>query len=499
MTSRRFGSLLVFLPLALAAQSLQERTVPLSNWAAPRHLPRSRVQAQQRVATPKFQLSGGISSDVLVFVPLAPCRLADTRPSSGHTALGSTPLAANTPRNLPIAGACSVPTGGIAEAYSLDVTVVPVAPTDGGYLLAYPNPETPVPVNTVASMTWNPSASYQSNAVITAASSDGSVNIVVNNPSDVVVDINGYYAAPSNSGEDTALGTGALATNAGDDNTAFGFLALNASTGSLNTAIGDAALSTATTGSGNVAVGDEAILSGNGNDNTALGTQALQSGTGSNNIAVGYQAGLSLTAGSNNIMIGSEGTSSDAGAIRIGDSQTSTYVAGIFGTNVINGVPVYVNSTGLLGTSSIMIDVSPRSAVGDIQGMGDATNGLMRLRPVTFHPKSPNPDGSKPLLYGLIAEEVAGVYPEFVARGKDGQLEAAQFSKLPILLLNELQKEYWQIQEQSLQIQALQRLEQSNLLQRERIQRLEARLAALEAQLSTNATAPATPGEGHNH
>jgi polyhydroxyalkanoate synthesis regulator phasin len=124
---------------------------------------------------------------------------------------------------------------------------------------------------------------------------------------------------------------------------------------------------------------------------------------------------------------------------------------------------------------------------------------LMRLRPVTFHPRSPNPDGSKPLQYGLIAEEVAGVYPEFVARGKDGQLEAAQFSKLPILLLNELQKQYRQIQEQSLQIQALQRLEQSNLLQRERIQRLEARLAALEAQLSTNATAPATPGEGHNH
>ena len=68
-----------------------------------------------------------------------------------------------------------------------------------------------------------------------------------------------------------------------------------------------------------------------------------------------------------------------------------------------------------------------------------------------------------------------------------------------MMLLNELQKQYQQIQEQSLQIQALQRLEQSNLLQRELIQRLEARLAALEAQLSTNATAPVTPDEGHNH
>jgi hypothetical protein len=499
MTSRRFGSLLALLPLALAAQSLQERTAPLTNWPAPRHLQRSQVQAQQRVATPKFQQSGGITNDVLTFVPMAPCRLADTRPSSGHTALGSTPLAANTPRNLPIAGACSVPTGAIAEAYSLDVTVVPVAPTGGGYLLVYPNPETPVPVNTVASMTWNPAASYQSNAVISAASSDGSVNIVVNSPSDVVVDINGFYAAPSNASEDTALGSGALATNSGSNNTAFGYQALNANTGGLNTAIGDSALFMATSGSGNVAVGDEAILSGNGSDNTALGTQALQNVTGSDNIAVGYKAGANLTAGDNNIMIGNQGVSSDAGAIRIGDSQTSTYVAGIFGTSVINGVPVYTNSTGLLGTSTVMIDVSPRSAVGDIQGMGGASEGLMRLRPVTFHPRSPNPDGSKPLQYGLIAEEVAGVYPEFVARGKDGELEAAQFSKLPILLLNELQKQYRQIQEQSLQIQALQKLEQDNLLQRELIQKLEGRLAALEAQLSTNATAPVTAEEGHNH
>jgi hypothetical protein len=76
---------------------------------------------------------------------------------------------------------------------------------------------------TVASLTWNPAASFQTNAVITAASSDGSVNIVVDFPTDVVVDINGYYAAPTNAGGDTALGTGALAGEDGSTyNTAFG-------------------------------------------------------------------------------------------------------------------------------------------------------------------------------------------------------------------------------------------------------------------------------------
>jgi hypothetical protein len=41
--------------------------------------------------------------------------------------------------------------------------------------------------------------------------------------------------------------------------------------------------------------------------------------------------------------------------------------------------------------------------------MGDASSGLLRLRPVTFRYKKPFNDGSKPIQYGLIAEEVAEV------------------------------------------------------------------------------------------
>ena len=40
----------------------------------------------------------------------------------------------------------------------------------------------------------------------------------------------------------------------------------------------------------------------------------------------------------------------------------------------------------------------------------------MRLRPVTYHYKQPYADGSRPLDYGLIAEEVADVYPDLVVR-----------------------------------------------------------------------------------
>jgi len=53
--------------------------------------------------------------------------------------------------------------------------------------------------------------------------------------------------------------------------------------------------------------------------------------------------------------------------------------------------------------------------------MADTSSGLMRLRPVTFRYKKPYNDGSQSRQYGLIAEEVAEVYPDLVAHSSDGQ------------------------------------------------------------------------------
>ena len=46
----------------------------------------------------------------------------------------------------------------------------------------------------------------------------------------------------------------------------------------------------------------------------------------------------------------------------------------------------------------------------------------------------------EPIQYGLIAEEVAEVYPELVVNGKDGQPETVRYYKLDAMLLNEVQK-----------------------------------------------------------
>jgi hypothetical protein len=250
-----------------------------------------------------------------------------------------------------------------------------------------------------------------------------------------------------------------------------------------NTAIGSSALQNPT-GSENTAVGYEALALAGGQSNTAVGMQALANlVSGPANIAIGWGAGYNLTAGGYNIMIGSQGTSGDTQTIRIGTpgAETSTYIAGISGIGVSSGTTVVVNGNGQLGVES-----SSRRYKEDIQDMGDTSTGLLRLRPVTFHYKKPDSDGSKPLEYGLIAEEVADVYPELVVRGMNGQVESIQYQKLPAMLLNELQKQYQQIQSQSGQIEALQKLEQTNLFQREQIQKLETRLAALEAQLASS-------------
>ena len=74
--------------------------------------------------------------------------------------------------------------------------------------------------------------------------------------------------------------------------------------------------------------------------------------------------------------------------------------------------------------------------------MDDSTNALMKLRPVTFFYKSQYDDGSHTLQYGLIAEEVAEVYPDLVAYDKDGQPYTVKYQYLAPMLLNELQKQH---------------------------------------------------------
>jgi len=135
----------------------------------------------------------------------------------------------------------------------------------------------------------------------------------------------------------TANGSGALGNAGGSDNTADGFDALgNNTSGSYNTANGVMALYgyssnpfAIVSASSNTADGFDALYSNlTGNNNTANGVMALYNNTsGANNIALGYQAGYNIT-GNNNIDIGNAGVVGESGIIRIGNQQTTAFIAG---------------------------------------------------------------------------------------------------------------------------------------------------------------------------
>ncbi len=277
----------------------------------------------------------------------------------------------------------------------------------------------------------------------------------------------GFGALQDNvTGEDnTAVGTSALANSTAPSggNTAVGSSALfGLTTGFWNTAVGDVALNRLTTGGSNVGVGRFALFfNESGSGNTAIGDSAGYNQLGSGNVAIGNAAGQNVTNGSNNIHISNFGLSGDNGAIKIGTAgvQTTAFVAGISGVNIGTGAAVQVSAAGQLG-----IVVSSRRFKHDIQDMGEVSSRLFELRPVTFRYNQPLADGSMPRDLGLIAEEVAEVFPELALYDAEGRIESVAYQKLPVLLLNELQKQQATIDAQAAAIAAL-----------------NARLAALEA------------------
>jgi hypothetical protein len=547
--SGRALSLLVVLPLLLTAQRAQENVIPLKNWATPLYWQAN--QAEREAAgkpAPQFQLStNAVSTEALTFVAITPCRLVDTRGSgggfNGDTPFSGPSIPGSGTATFPVQSSSEAtddttpaPCGVIpstAQAYSFNLTVIPKT-TGGevGYVTLWPVGSTQ-PV--VATLNDRQGSIVNNAAIVAAGTPSGGVNVYNNGPTpiDVVIDMNGFFTAPTDPNGDTAIGAGTLASNAGADNTAVGanalqdnatggfntasgfdamqfnaggnnntasgyqalqenttganntvsgyFAMLSNTIGRSNTASGFQALAVNTTGSYNIAVGFQAMLPNTtGSNNTGIGLDALDNTTGSFNIGIGNYAGAVAPNGnSNSIYLGSQGSGSDvSGTIQIGTQATETggtiqigtqgtqtggtYIAGIYGATAASGAEVYVTSSGQLGTV-----LSSGRFKEQITDMGDSSSKLLQLRPVNFFYKPEFDDGSHLLQYGLIAEEVAKVYPEMVAYGNDGQVLTIKYQLLAPMLLNELQKQAEQ-----------------NRQQDEKIRSLEDRLAAIEVVLS---------------
>ncbi len=130
----------------------------------------------------------GANAAPLQFITVTPCRVVDTRGPNGQ--FGGPALQGQATRSFAIPqGSCHIPA--TAAAYSLNVTLVPQGPV--GYLSIWPTGEDQPLVSTMNS----PDARNKANAAIVPAGYQGAVSLFVTNTTNVLLDIDGYYAPPS--------------------------------------------------------------------------------------------------------------------------------------------------------------------------------------------------------------------------------------------------------------------------------------------------------------
>ena len=287
---------------------------------------------------------------------------------------------------------------------------------------------------------------------------NGSINFMLSSQSKFQVRADGDVNIPGNIYKGQFMFLRA-ASSGSAHSIGLGERALNNSVGIANIAIGsDAIGGPGSGGARNLGIGNTTLYQNAGTGNVALGYSTLASSSGSYTIAIGDQAGSSrFGLNDYDIYIGASVGASGAaetGTIRLGGTSNYTrfFAGGIRGvtTGTANAVAVVIDGNGQLGTVN-----SSRRFKEDIRDMGDMSSGLMRLRPVTYRYIQAYADGSKPIDYGLIAEEVAEVYPDLVVKTADGQVETVQYQKVNAMLLNEVQKQHRQIEAQQREIEAL--------------------------------------------
>jgi hypothetical protein len=104
--------------------------------------------------------------------------------------------------------------------------------------------------------------------------------------------------------------------------------------------------------------------------------------------------------------------------------------------------------------------------------MEKASEAILALQPVTFRYKK-ELDSSGIRQFGLVAEEVAKVDPDLVAKDEEGQPYTLRYEAVNAMLLNEFLKEHGKVEAQSAEIGS----------QRSKIAALESTVSQLQSAL----------------
>jgi hypothetical protein len=78
--------------------------------------------------------------------------------------------------------------------------------------------------------------------------------------------------------------------------------------------------------------------------------------------------------------------------------------------------------------------------------MEGASEVIFKLKPVSFRYK-PAIEPTRPLGFGLIAEDVEKISPDLVTRDSDGEANSVRYDAINAMLLNEFLKEHTRVQQ----------------------------------------------------
>jgi trimeric autotransporter adhesin len=112
--------------------------------------------------------------------------------------------------------------------------------------------------------------------------------------------------------------------------------------------------------------------------------------------------------------------------------------------------------------------------------MEQASESILKLKPVTFHYKDRDNKNDKTSQFGLIAEDVEQINRDLVIYGKDGKVLSVRYDAVDVMLLNEFLKEHKKVEEQQASIADL---KSTVALQQKEMQVLTAQLKEQAAQI----------------
>jgi hypothetical protein len=453
-------AILTLLPSMLTAQMRPSQDpVVLKHWTAPLYWQLSESERNAAGLTPHAQTP----ANSLVFVGMTPCRVVDTRSGLGFPgAFGPPSLAAGASRTFPIqlSATCTIPS--IAQAYSFNITVVPSSPT--GFITAYPTGQ-PLPL--AATLVWSQGA-ITSNAAVVPGGTGGSIDVFANSATDIVIDINGYYAPQT--GVTLAQGSAGAPP-----------LSFSGEPGTGIFSGGSDTLNFSTAGTNRMTIDSNGFLTLNSNiPNSFPGVPSITIGNPGGNAAIflGADAQHELEIAWLNpdfARITAEGghplALQDAGgSVGIG-TDTPRDILEVVGELRVADCVKNASGTQIAGTCP-----SDERLKTNIEPFALLLSQLVRLQPVHFDWRAneyPDYHFGTSRSYGLIAQEVEQVFPELVSRDKNG-FKAVNYSELPLLLLQAIRE--LDVANHSMQ-------EQHKLDVRQN-RSLESRIAALEAVLA---------------